>query len=217
MLEILNEAVSSANMIYTIFLGLSIIYWFLVMLGALDIDGLDFDFDVDLDADVDIDVDSDLDVSGGGNFLSGILIFFNFGKMPFMIIFSFISLTMWTIGMLSNHYLGGGNLLFAMALFVPILFVSAIIAKLITTPLIPVFREMGGDVENVDYLGRTAIVTLQSSKTKLGQIKLIENNDIHILNAKVHVDNKKDSVKKDDEVVVIDKAEDGNYYWIQNV
>ena len=62
--EVLQEALMPANLVFTVMLGIVIIYWIMVILGALDVDFLDIDFDSDVD--VDADVDADVDGTGGG-------------------------------------------------------------------------------------------------------------------------------------------------------
>ena len=67
--ELFELSVSGANLPFTIMLGLVILYWVGVILGALDIEL--FDFDLDLDGDADIDVDADAGAVGGGGIARG--------------------------------------------------------------------------------------------------------------------------------------------------
>lgn len=64
-------------------------YWFLVMLGAVDLDILDFDLDIDLDA-VDADVDSSILQFG---FVP--LKWLNLGSVPTMLWLSIFAITGW--------------------------------------------------------------------------------------------------------------------------
>ncbi len=208
MMQVLYEAVQPANLVYTILLGLSIIYWIIVILGALDVDGIDFDFDVDAD----VDVDSDIEV--GGNFLSTVLAFFNFGKVPFMIIFSFTSLWMWIIGVLSNHYLGLGSIVFAAMLFIPVLFVGLLLTKITTTPLVPFFVSLGGDVENVEYTGVEGKIVLPLKGNEIGQLQIVYNNDVHLLNVKLAEDNQEWNLRKGDKAYIVSHNKEKDYYSI---
>ena len=56
MKELFNAAISSPNIIPTALLGLVLLYWLTVVIGALDFDALDFDVDTDIDTEVDAGV-----------------------------------------------------------------------------------------------------------------------------------------------------------------
>ncbi|MGB1217563.1 MAG: hypothetical protein ACPG5P_06790 [Saprospiraceae bacterium] len=212
MMQILYEALQPANVVYTTLLGLSILYWVVVIMGALDIDGIDFDLDLDADVDADVDMDTDLDT--GGNFLSGILVFFNFGKIPFMIVFSFASLWMWVLGILSNHYLGLGSLLMAVMLFIPILFIALLITKLVTTPLVPMFESMGGDVDNVEYMGVEGKIILPLKSGEIGQLEIIHNDDVHTLNVRLEDSNQNWNLRKGDKAYIVGRNKEKDFYII---
>ena len=107
--ELIQTAFAPVNLVYTFLLILVLIYWLFIIIGALDFGSLDLDFDIDADVDVDMDIDVDADIdtdveagSGAGWFI-GFLHFFNFGKMPFMVIMSFLILFSWTFSMLANY------------------------------------------------------------------------------------------------------------------
>ena len=51
MWEVLQAALAAVNLPYTVFLGLILLYWLTVIIGALDLDL----FNIDLDADADVD------------------------------------------------------------------------------------------------------------------------------------------------------------------
>ena len=72
MLEFFNTVFSPANVISSGLLMLVVVYWITVMLGAIDLDFLDFDIDIDGDVDMDADIDQ-----GGLLWLNHILTFFN--------------------------------------------------------------------------------------------------------------------------------------------
>ena len=138
MQELLHAATSPVNIIFTSLLVVVLIYWLSVIVGALHIDSFDFDFDhdvdVDLEIDHDIDVDHDVDVDGGHEvgWFAGALHFFNFGRVPFMVIMTFLVLSMWSISILGNYYIGGNSWSFAAILFFPNLAISLLITKIIT-------------------------------------------------------------------------------------
>ena len=150
MQELFHAAITAPNLLYTVLLGVVLLYWLSVFVGAMDIGS--FDLDIDVDADLDADVDADVDAGSGGGWFAGALHFFNFGRLPFMIVFSFLVLGMWTMSILANHYWSDGTAIFPMIIFLPMLFVSLVITKIITTPLVPIFESLDKGATPVDYI-----------------------------------------------------------------
>ncbi len=217
MLQLWTETIQAYNIIYTVLLGLSLLYWIFVIIGALDMDMIDIDIDLDVDADIDVDVDVDMDVDGDISGMSGFssfLAFFNFGKIPFMIIFSLTSLSMWVMGVLSNFYLFGGNIGIALAMFIPILFLGLTITKFLTTPLVPLFEKMGGGVDGINYAGYTGTVILKTSKGKPGQAEINIEGDVHILKIRLADSSKEDALNKGRSIVVMEQVAEKNYYLV---
>jgi len=129
-------------------------------LGAIDLSAFDLDLDIDADADLDADVDVDTELESGttGGWLAGVLYFFNFGKLPFMVIMSVVVISGWFLSISNNYYLGDGW--YALATFIPVVFISLIIAKIVTTPLVPVFESLDSTVEQINYIGLTCKIRL---------------------------------------------------------
>ena len=220
--ELIQFAFTSVNLAYTFLLILVLIYWLFIIIGALDFGSLDIDFDIDADVDVDVDIDVDADVdteieagSGAGWFI-GFLHFFNFGKLPFMVIMSFVILFSWTFSMLANYYFGEQSILFALAFAFPNLFVSLCLTKLITTPLLPVFQKLDSGIEPVDYVGLTCKLVLPASANKLGQAEVVFEDNPLLVNVKV--DHESPAVfNKGEEAIIIRKEKSKPYYIIQKI
>ena len=105
MQELLQAALAPYNIVHTLLLTVVLFYWLGIIFGALDISA----FDIDVDAGVDMDVDADVDAGADGNgvgWFAGALHFFNFGKLPFMLIMSFVIFFAWAISILAHHYIG---------------------------------------------------------------------------------------------------------------
>ncbi len=216
MLELWNESISSANIIYTMFLGVAIIYALFVVIGFLDMDAFDVDFDIDADIDVDVDVDTDIDtdVQSSGGFMIQVLSFFNLGKIPFMIIYSFTTVFMWAIGMIVNHRLGNGDITFTLATFIPVMLLSLLITKFLTKPLIPAFKSLHESTEATDYIGMKGILLLPIQKGQKSQVEVRVNGDVH----KILVSLRKDDtnhIPKGKEVFITGVSEDKSFYWIE--
>ncbi len=74
MKELFDAAIMPVNMVPTILLGLILLYWLTVILGALDMDflnvevgGSDVEIDMEVDLDADVDIDADLDVDANAD------------------------------------------------------------------------------------------------------------------------------------------------------
>ena len=117
MLELLDAAVSAPNIIPTALLIFVLVYWLIVILGAIDTDFLDIDVDVEADA----DVDGEFSVS----WFNHVLAFFNLGQVPFVLFLTFLVVPWWAITVLGNHYLGNESFIFSLAVLVPALDSSA--------------------------------------------------------------------------------------------
>lgn len=204
MKELIEAAFSSVNIFPTILFGLIILYWLFVFIGALDMDFLnidveggdvDMDVDVDVDADVDVDMDADADLDAdaqadigeveGGVMISlnSILSFFNLGKVPFMILMSFFTLSLWSISILTNHILGNQSVLFSIILLVPNIIVSLIVSKILTTPFAMVYTRMAKNTDdNFKYQGNMCTVIMSATETRIGQAEITDKGNTYRVN-----------------------------------
>jgi len=217
MTELFQAAFSAVNIVYTMLLILVLLYWLSVILGGLDMNSfdVDLDFDADLDVDMDVDADVDMDTGGGANgWFVGILHFFNFGKLPTMVILSFVILFAWMINVLVNHYLGDGSLLFAAMLMIPNLFVSLVLTKVLTTPLIPVFKQLNTPEKEIDYVGMTCKLIVPANETKKGQAEVMHKNGVLLIYVKVDQGDVGE-IQKGEEAVIVRPSKDESYFLIR--
>ena len=213
MTELFQAALSAENIIYTLLLVLVLLYWLSVIAGGLDMNS--FDVDLDVDADLDLDVDADVDGAGGSSgWLVGILHFFNFGKLPTMVILSFAILFAWMINVLLNHYLGGGSLIFALMLMLPNLLISLLLTKVITIPLIPIFQQLNTPEEDVDFVGMLCKLTVSANQTKKGQAEVIHKDRSLLIYVKVDKDDV-DVINKGEEALILRPSKDASYFLIR--
>lgn len=214
--ELLQAATSPVNILFTALLVVVLIYWLSVIIGALDISSFDFDIDHDVDIDHDIDVDHDTDVNSGheAGWFSGMLHFFNFGRIPFMVIMTFLILSMWSISILGNHYIGGNSWGFAAVLFFPNLAISLLITKILTSPLVPVFEKLNAGTEPVDYIGLTCKLLLPATSTQMGQAEVIFEDNPLLINVKVSEDYNQ-PILRGEEAVIVRQSSDEKYFLIE--
>ena len=104
-----------------------------------------------------------------------------------------------------------------MVLFVPILFASLFVTKLISSPLVPVFENLDGSEAPVDYIGQVCTLTLPASSTQMGQAEVnLENNHHLLINVKLEKD-KSNPILKGEEALIVGAGEAGNYYLIKKL
>ncbi|MEL7120464.1 MAG: hypothetical protein AAFO07_13520 [Bacteroidota bacterium] len=218
MQELIQVAFAPINLFYTILFLFVILYWLSVILGAIDMSAFDFDVEVDADLDIDVDLDADVDTEVSGtsaSWLAAILHFFNFGKLPFMIVITAVTIVGWPLSILSNYYLGGNSWGFALALFIPILFISLLVAKILTSPLVPVFERLDSAANEIDYIGKVCKLRLPASHTKFGQAEVMVNDVSLLINVKTKDD--QSTLSRGEEALIIGKTPDEKYYLIQKL
>ncbi|WP_306640111.1 OB-fold-containig protein [Sanyastnella coralliicola] len=207
MLEFFNTVFSPANVISSGLLMLVVVYWITVMLGAVDLDFLDFDIDIDGDVDMDADVDQ-----GGLLWLNHILTFFNLGKIPFMVWLSFLSLPLWLLHVNANNLLGIESFLFGLITFLPALIVGLFIAKFATWPFVGLFNKLEEGTKEKVILGKVGTVIINATHDSRGQAEVESAGSYLMLYI---VTRKGVEVKKGDKVLFIQEIEGTDDYLIE--
>lgn len=211
MQELLQAAFSPANFVYTLLLMVVLLYWLGIILGALDISA----FDIDVDVDAEVDVDAAVHAEGtGGSWFAGALHFFNFGKLPFMLIMSFVVFFTWAGSVLGHYYIGHGSLFFSLALIFPNLFIALCLTKVLTTPLIPMFQNLDAGEEAMDYIGEACTLTLPANPTKMGQAQVVSDSSTLLINVKVS-EHKPGALYKGDKALIIGENKEEGYFIIE--
>ncbi|WMX17419.1 MULTISPECIES: OB-fold-containig protein [unclassified Aureispira] len=233
--ELITAAFSTSNLFLTLLLGLVTLYWLSVIVGAIGMDSLDFDLDLDADIDVDVDVDVDADIAadvdadadtdttsvgsaGGGSLFLGTLRFFNFGRVPFMVLLSTIILCLWSISIYCNHdasWINPGNSTsMAAVLFFPNLIISLLFSKLLTAPLVPIFAKLNTAEKALVIDGKVGTLMTSIKEEETGQLKIDINGSIVSLSVQ---SNDGKAIQKGEKVVVIEKMDNGKAYIVQKI
>lgn len=209
--EFIHIIFSGENLFTTILFLLVLIYWLIVVLGVLDTEFLDFDVDVDIDADVDVDAEgsSSTDIL----VLNKILGFFNLGKVPFMIFFTFLVTPLWFLTVMTNNLIGNKSVLIGLLLVIPLFFVCLFIAKILTMPFVKLFSSLEKGDEIDDVIGGVGDVRLSASNEQKGQADVMVGKSFFTIFIKTYKDG--EVVKKGDKVLVIDHIKEGDYYIIE--
>jgi hypothetical protein len=200
--EFLREAVSPANLPFTVLMGLVTFYWALVGLGALDFhsepgleighghglhleDGLHAHGPADLHPPAEMHHDVAHAIHGVPGAVKAALQFMNFGNVPAMIVVSVFALSLWTFSMIGNHYFNQGALQRAALLLVPNLIVTVLITKVATTPLKHLFTALNREYEeHQPVVGRTCTIITSEVTERFGQAQVETSGAPIIINVR---------------------------------
>jgi len=212
MMEVFQLSFSGINFVPTLFLVLVLLYWITVFVGLLDLHFLHIDFSTHTHVQIDThaiehhvhlehDQHGGVDDVGETSFFVSFLSFFNLGKVPFMVLFSFFSLSVWVIAITLSYWLKIESIVFAILLLIPNFLVSLFFAKFCTMPLVKIFYYNDLQAkEDIPLEGKTGTVIIPVS-SEFGQIEILINNAPIRVNA-TSLDHKK--LDKDTKVLVID-------------
>lgn len=215
MKELFEAAVAAQNVIPTALMGLVLLYWLTVVVGALDFDSLDFDIETDMDSDIDIDIDLDTGVDGdvGLSWFNSVLVFFNVSKVPFMLFFTALALPIWVISILVNHYLGISSFIGGLLTLIPAFIVGLFIAKIITFPFVKLFEHLEkDDKESGSAIGKICVASTSITSEKVGQATVKTSGSPLLLNVVTHSGT---VLKNGETALVIDYLKDRNIYLVE--
>ena len=172
MQEFLTIVLSLPTVVYTVMLGLVLVYWLTVIAGAIDLDifdidadiDADIDLDLDLDADIDLDADADVDVGDGAGAFATVLSALGLVGVPFTITLSIFTLANWATCFLATYFLSdGGREPVGVGVALGILaasFVGALLTTSLTVrPLRPIFRAKLAPKAGDSFVGLCVRVT----------------------------------------------------------
>lgn len=199
MTELIKNAIAGVNIIPTVLLMFVLVYWIVVIIGAIDIDFIDLDLDFD-------------GASDAGPFYA-ILSFLNIDKLPFMLIFSVATLNFWIIAMLMYYLpIENGGLINGL-LFIPILVVSLLITKFVTTPLKGIFSDSNArDDRFNEVVGQLCTLICDVKDGRLGQANIERDGASLLINVKSEYDDY--TFEKGEEVYISKKDSEKNIYYI---
>tara|TARA_R110001583_G_scaffold188860_2_gene351317 strand:+ start:11977 stop:12609 length:633 start_codon:yes stop_codon:yes gene_type:complete len=201
--QFLINITSYPTIIYTIFLLIIIVFWFLTVAGLFDVNILDFDFDVD--------------VSNVGGAL-GVLVTLGLTGVPFTLVLSIIALYSWTISSLLVSLTTFINIpsdlvmfLFnSVVLLIAIAFAIPLTAKTIR-PLRKFFRTVNQGPTQESLMGKTCRVRSSYIDHRFGEIECSRDGASLILNARTKEGSKYSTNQL---VVIIDYSKQNNTYFV---
>jgi len=155
------------TLIFSIALGILMVYWLIGLLGMIDLD-----LAPDIDADLDVDADTDI----GG--LASFFLTFGLTGIPFSLIFSIIVLICWLISFYCQYYLltflpeGLIYYLAGAATMVVIFFISLPITAVIIRPMRGMFTGAEA-VRSNQLVGQEATIATSRVDHQFGQARII--------------------------------------------
>ena len=166
--ELFEASLRFPTVVFTIGLGIVLVYWLFVLLGALDIDLLGGgDHDVDFGGhDVGGHDVGGHDAHDGDLDADGVFAKLGLGVVPITISISFIMLVGWCGSLLVMYYSGGPTWL-KYALLPMMLIAAMLVTSVLVKPLAPVFRIREGK-SNKEYVGHTCTITTASVDENFG-------------------------------------------------
>lgn len=198
MTELLQAAVTPANIVPTTLMVLVMMYWVSVIVGLLDLEAIHFDVQKDIHIDKHVAIEKDFSVA----WLNNILAFFNLGRVPFMVFMSFLALPFWVLAILTVHYAPFLPTGIAFLMLIPNFILSLFVAKALTTPFVKMFAALEKEHDStVTIIGKVCTVLLPATPNDLGQASVKTDAAPLILNVKT---TRGAFLKKGDTALVID-------------
>ena len=231
--ELVVASLQFPTVIFTIALGIVLVYWLFVLLGALDIDllgGGDVDvtgaakgigealtggakagaeaFHVDGDAGGGGDGggDADADLDGGGVWHA-----LGLGDVPVTISVSLITTIAWVGSLLAMHYLFTGGGWRGALVLVAAVVIALPIAALLIRPIAPVFAIKEGK-SNADYIGHACTITTGRVDDGFGQATIEDGGTVLIIAVRC---DRPGALARGDKALVIDFDRERQAYVVE--
>ncbi|THV42991.1 OB-fold-containig protein [Glycomyces buryatensis] len=174
MREFLDIALSFPPIVFTFGLIVVVLYWLTVIIGALDVDIVDFG------------TDGNAEVEAGGGFWSA----FGFGAVPFTVVLSLWITLGWIVTVLGTTWVRSADGVFipaaasGIATLVAGIGVGMLGAKLLSRPLSRIFADAPATA-HADLIGKVCLVRSGTVTTGQGQAELVEEDGtVHIINVR---------------------------------
>lgn len=199
-----------ANIIVTVLFMVILLYWLVVLFGAVDFDTFDVDFDVEVDTDVDVDVDSEMESSNIFG-LNKILHFFNLGRVPFMVFLTFLVIPWWFGVVIINNFFGFEGFIVGLLVTLAVFFPSLFVSKILTTPFVKIFETLDKETSERDVLGTIGTVRMAASDAKTGQA------EFHLGDAflSLKIRTKKGEANIGEKVMIVNDLNKDDYYVVE--
>jgi hypothetical protein len=209
--QLLDASVQFPTVVFTIGLGICLVYWVFVLLGALDIDLFgDAVGGAKGGAEGLKGIKVDHDVDGGGFWHS-----LGLATVPITISVSVIMLVCWIASLLAMRY--GGSTIGNLAGWLPAVVLLAVViigiplAGVLVRPLGPVFEIKQGK-SNRDYVGHTCTITTGRVDDDFGQATVEDGGTVLVIPVRC---DRKDVLARGSKALIIDFDDARNAYLVE--
>ncbi len=215
MYELFQTSIQPHQLLLSLLLALVVLYWLLVLLGALDFESdLPDDLGGDADAHGSADAAHGHGVNTGGAWLAAGR-FLGFSQVPLVVWLSFMVLFVWFGSLALNEwYNQPADFGRAALLLLPNVLGSLIMTKLVTLPVGKLFKAMSdADSEAEEVIGRTGIVSSTEADASYGQLEISTASVPLLVNVRTQPGAA--PLKRGDSATVISAGPDHLFYLIE--
>jgi len=203
--QLFEVAAQFPTVIYSVLLGIVVVYWIIGILGLVDLD---------FSGDAELDIDSDVDVSVGG--LTGLLLTFGLTGVPFTLVISIIILICWLISFYLQFYIltwlpdGWLHYLLATLSSFIVFLISLPITAIVIRPLKGMFKSVETATSN-HLVGKDATIATGTVSETFGQARVFNDGAEILLDVRCAPEH---TLKMGDKVLVIEYQEDNHAYIV---
>ena len=198
--------------LFTVLLGVCVLYWLCAVLGFVDIDLLDYDAP---GGDIGDLGDGQSDVTSL-NVLAGLLLKLGLNGVPVTIIVSIVTLFGWTLCYFAVHFIfpwvaeGVLRYLVGIPIFFAALYIAVFITSVLIRPLRPLFKSATQNTLK-RVLGQTAVVRTSRVDVNFGEANFDDGGAGLILKVRA---SEGQTFSKGDRVVLLEYRKDTNTYRV---
>ncbi len=194
-MELLFHVLEPISLPYTILLGIVILFWLTVILGAFDIEVFDFEVEAD-----------------------GFWSFLNLGTIPFSIWLSVFTFQIWlyslVISAVLNNFawlIGYDSFRFLLGAIILIPLVT-ILTKVITKPLKRLL-ETNESLSKADFIGKTCLITSRMVSPKSGIARVHTGASPIIINVRAELS---EGLKKNSEALIYEYDKEKDIFYVSS-
>lgn len=197
--ELLRTLVTFPTMPLTVAMGVVLLYWLLVMVGAIGLDGMGEGAAAGAKAAGDAVTGALKGIDAKGGLVEGL----GLGQVPITIPVSIFTFIGWAGTFIGSAFLTPETLLAQSGVLVGSLMASAVVTRLTLRPLNRVFSEAPGR-RRADVVGRLCVITSQRVDASFGTAEVLDGGHAALVHV---VCSRPNSLKKGDKALLVAAVE----------
>ncbi|WP_460531546.1 hypothetical protein [Flindersiella endophytica] len=216
--KLLDASFSFPAVIFSVAMILVIVYWLIVLIGALDIDLLDPEIGTDIGAGTDAGTDADAD-SGTG--IAGLISGIGLGGVPVTVSLSLLVAFAWFAGLAGTVVLRGTGvgtvvlILIGVAIVVGALVVGWMAARVLVLPLRRLFPDDKAPSRH-DFVGKLCLIKTSRVDTGFGQAEVTAaDGSTALIQVRRHAaDEPQELLATGSAALIFEYDIDGEFFWV---